>query len=140
MKAILVALSDTLVERAAVAIMSMCGTRPGEARGLRWEDWDRVNEHIRVTRSIWHTVEGSTKTLQSERFVAVGAELREILLALWKAQGSPLGGYILAGRRGKAANLDNMAKRTIRRRLEKLGLTWPEWYSLRRFHGTAVRA
>jgi hypothetical protein len=33
-----------------------------------------------------------------------------------------------------------MAKRTIRRRLEKLGLTWPEWYSLRRFHGTAVRA
>jgi len=23
---------------------------------------------------------------------------------------------------------------------QKLGLTWPGWYSLRRFHGTAVRA
>jgi hypothetical protein len=68
------------------------------------------------------------------------SELREILLALWKFRGQPATGYILAGRTGKPTNLDNMAKRTIWRRLEKLGLTWPEWYSLRRFHGTAVRA
>ena len=61
------------LERAAVAIMSMSGTRPGEARGLRWEDWNRVNEHIKVTRSVWHTIEGTTKTLQSERFLAVRA-------------------------------------------------------------------
>jgi len=128
------------LERAAVAIMSMSGTRPGEARGLRWEDWNRVNEQIKMTRSVWHTIEGTTKTLQSERFVAVSAELREIPLALWKFRGQPESGFILAGRRGKPTNLDSMAKRTIRRRLEKLGLTWPEWYSLRPFHGTAVRA
>jgi hypothetical protein len=36
--------------------------------------------------------------------------------------------------------LDNLAKRSIRRRLRELGWTWVEWYSLRRFHGTAVRA
>jgi hypothetical protein len=66
--------------------------------------------------------------------------LREVLLALWRVQGSPLDGYILRGRNGKPANLDNLAKRSIRRRLKELGLTWVEWYSLRRFHGTAVRA
>jgi len=33
-----------------------------------------------------------------------------------------------------------MAKRTIRHRLKELGHGWHGWYSLRRFHGTAVRA
>ena len=73
-------------------------------------------------------------------FVVVTAELREILLALWRVKGSPFDGYILRGRRGKAANLDNMAKRSIRRRLKELALAWPERYALRRFHRTAVRA
>jgi hypothetical protein len=99
-----------------------------------------VNEQIKIERSVWHAIEGSTKTLQSERFVAVSAELREIPLALWKFRGQPASGYILAGRSGKPANLDNMAKRSIQRRLEEPGLAWPEWYALRRFHGTAVRA
>lgn len=62
---------------------------------------------------------GSTKTEQSERFVTVTDKLREILLDLWKAQGSPLGGYILAGKRGQLVNLDNMAKRVIVPAIEK---------------------
>jgi len=33
-----------------------------------------------------------------------------------------------------------MLAASIRRRLRELGLAWPGWYSLRRFHGTAVRA
>jgi len=144
-------LPEMRLERAAVAIIAMLGVRPGEARGLRWEDWDRVKQQIRVTRSIWHTIEGTPKTHQSVRFVAVSLELREILLALWKQQDSPLGGYILAAPGGKPINLDNLAKRTIRPRLKALNklaagkgemseLAWPGWYSLRRFHGTAVRA
>jgi len=150
-KAILAALKEMLLERAAVAIIAMLGVRPGEARGLRWEDWDRVKQQIAVTRAVWHTIEGTTKTRQSARFVAVSGELREVLLSLWKKQGSPRGGYILAGpRAGRPVNLDNLAKRAIRPRLEavnklaadkgeKLELSWPGWYALRRFHGTAVR-
>ena len=139
-KALLAALEGMPLERCAVAVCAMMGLRPGEARGLRWEDWDRVNEQVKIVRSVWHAIEDTTKTRQSERFVAVSAELREILLALWKFRGQPTSGYILAGRSGKPTNLDNLAKRSIRRRLLKLGLAWPEWYSLRRFHGTAVRA
>ena len=68
-----------------------------------------------------------------------------------KEQDSPLGGYILAAPGGKPVILDNLAKRSIRPRLEEVNkeaanggekseLSWPGWYSLRRFHGTAVRA
>jgi integrase len=84
------------LQRAAVALIAYTGVRPGEARGLRWEEWNRTACQIKVARSVWHTVEGTTKTTQSNRFVTVTDELREILLDLWKSQGSPLGGYILA--------------------------------------------
>jgi integrase len=150
-KEILAALKEMPLERAAVAIIAMLGVRPGEARGLRWEDWDRVKQQIAVRRAVWHTIEGTPKTPQSVRLLAVSGELREVLLALWKKQESPLGGYILAAPNGGPIILDNLAKRTIRPRLEALNkeaegrgeelkLTWPGWYSLRRFHGTAVRA
>jgi hypothetical protein len=49
-------------------------------------------------------------------------------------------------KKSRADHLDNMAKRTIRARLdevnlkEKSSLSWPGWYALRRFRGTAVRA
>jgi integrase len=144
-------LKEMPLERAAVATTAMLGVRPGEARGLRWEDWDRVKQQIKVSRSVWHKIEGTPKTAQSVRFVAVSQELREVLIALWKKQASPLGGYILAGPNGGPVILDNLAKRRIRPRLEAVnnlatekgqnsGLSWPGWYSLRRFHGTAVRA
>ena len=39
-----------------------------------------------------------------------------------------------------AVILDNLVKRSIRPRIAQVNLPWPGWYSLRRFHGTAVRA
>ena len=113
-QAILVALKGKPLARAAVGIMAFCGVRPGEARGLRWEEWDRMEKHIAVNRSVWHREVGTTKTKQSERFVAVDDQLREILLDLWNAKGSPIGGYILAGRKDHPVILDNLAKRVIR--------------------------
>lgn len=138
-QATLAALKAQPLARAAVAIMAFCGVRPGEARGMRWEEWNRAEEHIAVQRGVWHRIVGDTKTRQSVRFVTVTSELREILLALWNSQGSPLGGYILAGLKGQPINLDNMAKRSIRPTLEKAEVTWHGFYSLRRFHATQVR-
>jgi integrase len=138
-QAFLVALREMPLERAAVAIIAYTGVRPCEARGLRWEEWDRLKQHIAVNRAVWHAVVGPPKTDPSLRFVTVTDEFREILLGLWKKQGSPLGGYILAGRKGQPINLDNLAKRRIRPVLKNAGLRWPEWYALRRFLGTEVR-
>jgi hypothetical protein len=129
---------------------------------LRWEEWDRAKKHIAIRRSVWHKEIGTTKTEQSERFVTVTEELREILLDLWKGQGMPLGGFILAGQKGQPVNLDNMAKRVIVTAFEKCAVCgtlkadhkpedrhrfeldqslpkWNGWYSTRRFHGTQVR-
>jgi len=138
-QAILTALKGKPVARAAVGVMAFTGVRPGEARGLRWEEWDRVEQHIHVRRSIWHREEGEPKTEGSIRFVTVTDEMRGILLDLWNAQGCPMGGYIFAGRKGQPIILDNMAKRVLRPVLEQAKIEWHGWYALRRFHGTQVR-
>ena len=154
------ALKGMPLERAAVGILAFTGVRPGEARGLRWEEWDRVKQHIAIKRGVWHRIVGTTKTKQSERFVTVAEELREILLDLWKDQDSPISGYILAGRKGQPIILDNLAKRSIVPALTRCEICkeaesakhegheferdetlphWHGWYSLRRFVGTEVR-
>lgn len=157
-----------VLERAAVAIVAYTGIRPGEARGLRWEEWDRSEAHIRVSRSVWHAIEGTTKTEKSDGFVPVTEELRAHLWALWNSQLCPISGYILArpavGKRkprvSGRVNLDNMAKREIAPALSRCAICrdlesaehrgheftrdetlpeWHGWYAMRRFHGTQVR-
>jgi integrase len=135
----LAALKEMPLERAAVALVAFTGVRPSEARGLRWEEWSREEQHIAIKRGVWHRKVGDTKTAQSVRFVTVTSELREILLALWESKGSPDKGYILAGPKGFPTVLDNMSKRDIRPTLKKAGIAWHGFYSLRRFHATQVR-
>jgi len=81
--------------------------KPEPTFGATRDEWDRTREQIAVRRSVWHAIEGTTKTPQSNRFVTVTEELRATLLALWNSQGSPLGGYILAHPNGERVNLDN---------------------------------
>jgi integrase len=138
-QATLTALKGKPVARAAVAIMAFTGVRPGEARGLRWEEWDRTEQHLHVRRSIWHREEGEPKTENSIRFVTVTDELRGILLDLWNVKNCPMGAFIFAGRKGQPINLDNMARRVVRPELKEAKIEWHGWYALRRFHGTQVR-
>lgn len=49
--------------RAAVALMFFAGLRPGEARGIRWEDFDGKN--LMVRQSVWHTFTTEPKTPNS---------------------------------------------------------------------------
>ena len=158
-QSILRVLKGKTLERAAVALVAYTGVRPGEARGLRWEEWDRTKQDIHVRRAVWHKHIGTTKTEQSERFIAVTDELREILLDLWNEKKCPMRGYILAGRKGPVI-LDNLAKRSIVPALTRCAVCkkgeaakheghkferdetlprWHGWYSLRRFLGTQVR-
>jgi integrase len=168
-KAILAHLKDDglMLARAAVALIAYTGIRPGECRGLQWQDWDRAAEQLHIVRSVWHTHETAPKTQQSVRFVTVTQELRSILLDLWDSQGSPISGYLLARANGrkkngrcKRVNLDNESKRVIMPALTRCAVChesesakheghefardetlpqWHGWYSLRRFHGTMVR-
>ena len=148
------------LEHAAIALAAFTGCRPGELRGLRWEDWDRAKNSLRVSRSIWHAVVGETKTEQSNRHVSVHPELHSILSDLWNSRGCLIGGFILARADGRPINLDNAAKRTIVPALSRCAVcgqaeaakheghafkrdeTTPAWhgfYSLRRYAATQVR-
>ena len=49
-------LPELPLARAAVALIAMLGARPGEARGLRWEDWDRAKEQVSVSRAAWQAI------------------------------------------------------------------------------------
>lgn len=127
------------LERAAVGLIAFTDSRPSEARGLRWEDWNRSKDQVDIVRAVWRAIEQTTKTRKSIRLFHVTDELRTILLELWKPQGSPISGYILARPNGERVNLDNMSKRDIIPALRKAAISRHGFHSLRRVHGPIVR-
>jgi integrase len=115
------ALEGNAKARAAIALMFYAGLRPGEARGLRWEDYSAQYDEatktaewrLSVHRSVWRTHTTSPKTESSKKPVPVIASLRLVLDELREAEGSPEAGPILCGRSGKPLDLNTLAKREI---------------------------
>jgi integrase len=144
--------------RAAVALMFFAGLRPGEARGVCWEDFD--GKRLIVRQSVWHTHTTSPKTAGSAKPVPVIEPLGGILAELRESNGNPTSGPILRGPSGKPLDLHNLANRIVIPTLQRCGVCeqmksehdeadhdfrldeslpiWHGWYSLRRGVGTAV--
>jgi integrase len=100
------------VAKKAVALMFFAGLRPGEARGVMWEDYDGETLHVR--QSVWRTHVTSPKTLESAAPVPVAGTLREIL-----EESRRESGFILAAptlkkdKTERPIDLHNLAARTI---------------------------
>lgn len=94
--------------KTAVALMFFCGLRPGEARGVKWSDYDEVKHILLVQRSIWRKHETGPKTQESVAPVHVPDLLREILSEVPRESE-----YILATPSGRPIDLHNLARRTI---------------------------
>ena len=125
--------------RAAVALMFFAGLRPGEARGVRWEDYD--GKQLFVRQSIWRTFATPPKTAESAKPVPIIEPLRSVLAELRDAEGNPENGPILRGtKKGRPLNLDNLAKREVRTALKDAELEWHGWYSLRRGIATTLQS
>jgi integrase len=122
--------------RAAVALMFFAGLRPGEARGLRWEDFD--GRRLWISQSVWHTFTTAPKTAEAASPVPVIESLAEILNDLRERDGNPSTGPILRGPSGRAMNLDNLSKRVLIPKLTLAGMDWHGWYSLRRGVATTL--
>lgn len=124
--------------RAAVALMFFAGLRPGEARGICWEDYD--GKRLTVRQSVWHTHTTTPKTVCSAKPVPVIEPLGTILAELRSADGNPTSGPILRGPSGKPLDLHNLANRivipTLREAKPPIG--WYGWYALRRGVATAL--
>ena len=111
--------------RLAVALVFFAGLRPGEARGCQWADFD--GKHVTIRRSVWGTHVTEPRTERSVRTIPVREPLRSMLEANRIASG-----YILAGPRGKALNLNNLVRRVLVPALAQAEMKWQTWYALRR--------
>jgi integrase len=151
MSSMLHALAETA--KIAVALMYFCGLRPGEARGVRWSDYDEKKRILSVKRSIWRKYETTPKTEESIAPVPVNKALSEILSEVKRSSE-----YILATPTGRPIDLHNLATRTIKPALERCVVcqesthkktdheferdsslpVWRGFYALRRGIGTAL--
>ena len=143
--------------RAAVALMFFAGLRPGEARGIRWEDFD--GKRLYIAQSVWHKFTTDPKTLDAASPVPVIETLAEILADLRERDGNPSTGPILRGPSGKSMILDNLSKRVLIPALKRCTVCgeqeskheakhefkldesipkWAGWYSLRRGVATTL--
>jgi integrase len=98
--------------QSAIGLIFFAGLRPGEARGVRWEDFD--GKRLTLHRSMWRTHTTTTKTDSigdEPKQVPVIEPLARLLADLRQADGDPSCGPILRGPSGKPLNLDNLARR-----------------------------
>jgi integrase len=123
----------------AIGLMFFAGLRPGEARGVRWEDLE--GKRLTLHRSTWRTHTTTTKTdiLGDEpKQVPVIEPLSQLLNDMRQADGDPSCGPILRGPSGKPLNLDNLARRVLSPLLKAANIPWHGWYSLRRGIATTL--
>jgi integrase len=118
----------------AISVAAFAGLRLSELRGLRWSDYD--GRSLRVSRSVWRTHVGPTKTESSANSVPVLPVLAKILDDHRARTGGTNDDYIFKGeRRGGPANLANIALRVIKPALAKNEddlLEWKGWHAFRR--------
>jgi integrase len=120
--------------QAAIGLMYFAGLRPGEARGIRWEDYD--GRKLQILRSVWRTHTTPPKTEAAAKPVPVIEPLRELLAELRAVEANPESGPILRGVLGRPLDLNMLAKRVVVPVLSKTKIPWHEWYALRRGIGT----
>ena len=128
-------------ERVMVLLAGSTGLRRGELIALRWHDIDIELKQANVTHSVWHNVEGDTKTEASRKPVPLPTLVVEELkhwrqTSLYKSDEDFL--FPSVAKNGtQPLTPDMILKRHIRPALERLGITKRiGWHSFR--HGLAT--
>ncbi len=109
----------------AILLGADAGLRQGEIRGLRWDDWDRRNDRITVSRSIWTDIEGTTKGWKL-RTVPTTSRLAAALAATRHLRGPT----VLADGEGGTLGLEAM-RWNLPRLCRQAGITPITWHALR---------
>jgi integrase len=97
---------------AVISVAAFAGLRHAELRGLRWSDYD--GESLRISRNVWRTHVGPTKTDDSAASVPVLPILKKVLDDHRIRVKGKDEDYIFAGERlGRPLNLANLVRRVI---------------------------
>lgn len=110
---------------AAILLAGDAGLRRGEIRSLRWDDWERRNGRLAVSRSMWQGIEGSTKSWQM-RTVPTTQRLNVALAAARHLRGRT----VMATMDGHAMTNDVM-DRALPRLCRRAGIPVIGWHALR---------
>jgi integrase len=122
--------------KAAVIVAAFTGLRKGEIAGLRWEDYDREKQELRIVRSVYQGEVTTTKTESSAAPVPVIGIVKATLAEHLKRNSGD--GYIFHDENGNPMRLENFTNQKVRPVLEKAGLHWHGLHAFRRFLGTTL--
>jgi integrase len=113
---------DAIAEPARTVVLTaaLSGLRKGEIAGLKWEDY--TGKELFVRRSIWNGTTNEPKTKASGAAVPVMRLLADALEAHRERMGKLAVGFVFQGGTGRPMNLDNLARRVIKRAIEKCGV------------------
>lgn len=128
-----------LRERLIVKFAVLAGMRPGEIFGLRR---GHIGEdHVSVSQRVYRGDIDTPKTVKSVRKVALPEGLR-LDLKTWLATSPDTGsdGWLFPSENvGTPLAKDNLWRRHIASKLEKIGLGWVNFHVLRRSHSSLMR-
>jgi integrase len=125
----------------AIGLVFFAGLRPGEARGVRWEDYGSNGKTLTVLQSVWRKHTTDPKTASAAKPVPVIEPLRELLEELRTLEGYQAGPILRGVQNGKPLNLDMLASETIKPAIANpenyaenspKRLTWHGYYAFRR--------
>lgn len=125
---------DNLVRKVFVLFSAYVGTRMGETRAIRWEDFSEGMTEVWVRRA-WQgkTTKDWTKTGDT-RHTPLMPRIRQALEELRVQQGMPTTGWVFADEEGKVMDGDNFRHRYFNTGKSKVGLDTYTVHDLR--HGT----
>jgi integrase len=116
-----------------IVTLSLTGLRQGEARALRWSDWNEREETLMISRAIWHTHLGGTKNPSSENVIPVLPLLADLLRNRQARINPKEHDFIFAGKRRKAAlNFHNVETQIIKPTLKNSAVQWKGFHGFRR--------
>lgn len=104
-----------------IFLLALTGLRQGEARSLRWSDWDETNHTLNIQRSTWGKNTGPTKSASSQAMIPILRIMEEVLRSRRERVKPEPDDYIFAGKKKGPLNLHNLEERVI-----KPALTIPE--------------
>ena len=82
------------------------GTRRGELRGMRWENYG--NGHMVIRESIRNGITGDTKSRQSRRDISIIRQSDTKWAALRESQGNLISGPVFPNGKGEAVDPDSV--------------------------------
>ena len=136
--AILKALKHRYDAALVFSLAAFLGLRPSEIAGLRWEDIEEEQLHVR--QAVVRGVAGGTKTRRSQRSLPLIEPVRS-LVAAWREQcANPTTGWLFTGRGGKPLKMESFLKHAIMPAARDAGIKWSGLYAARRACATNLVA